>query len=96
MKMTSMGLALALLVSTAATTAQQAGAPTVTTEVPLQPLQPQPVCRQINKGGPIAGIVVASIFVWVLPMSIPVLITQTKKLRRRRAEIYEQRRMGCP
>jgi hypothetical protein len=95
-KATSMGLALALLLSTAAATAQQGGGPTITTEVPQQPLQPRPVCRQINKGGPIAGIVVASIFLWVLPMSIPVLITQTKKLRRRRAEIYEQRRMGCP
>ncbi|NNE16907.1 MAG: hypothetical protein HKN10_00385 [Myxococcales bacterium] len=55
-----------------------------------------PECKQINKGGPIAGIVVASVFWWVLPMSLPVWITQAKKLKRRKAEIYEQQRRGCP
>jgi len=93
-KPASIGLVLALLLSAAPATAQEGQSPTVTTEVPRPP--PQPACRQVDKGGPIAGIVVASVFWWVLPMSIPVLITQTKKLRRRRAEIYEQQRMGCP
>jgi hypothetical protein len=84
----------ALVLSTGPATAQQGEASTVTTEVPQQ--QPYPECREINKGGPIAGIVVASVFWWLLPMSIPVWITQTKKLRKRRAEISEQQRRGCP
>jgi len=29
-------------------------------------------------------------------MSIPVWVTQAKKLKRRKAEIYEQQRRGCP
>ena len=53
-------------------------------------------CEQIEKGGPIAGIVVASVFWWVLPMSIPVWITQAKKLKRRKKQIFEQRLRGCP
>lgn len=55
-----------------------------------------PQCRQISKGGPIAGIVVASVFWYLLPMSIPVWITQAKKLKKRKAEIYEQQQRGCP
>jgi hypothetical protein len=93
MKTTSMILALALVVSTAPAIAQEDEAPSAAAEVEQQP---DPECRQINKGGPIAGIVVASVFWWLLPMSIPVWITQTKKLRKRRAEIYEQQRRGCP
>ena len=53
-------------------------------------------CEQIEKGGPIAGIVVASVFWWLLPMSIPVWITQAKELKRRKKRIYEQRLRGCP
>ncbi|MEM7435389.1 MAG: hypothetical protein AAF436_09585 [Myxococcota bacterium] len=53
-------------------------------------------CAPVNTGGPIAGIVVASVFWWVLPMSIPVLITQSKKLKRRKAEKYAQAQRGCP
>ncbi|MEM7136410.1 MAG: hypothetical protein AAF500_07525 [Myxococcota bacterium] len=53
-------------------------------------------CKPVNTGGPIAGIVVASIFWYVLPMSIPVLITQSKKLKRRKAEKYAQAQRGCP
>ena len=95
MKTISMIVMTALVVSAAPATAQQPDAPSVTTQVPQQQ-QTGYDCRQINKGGPIAGIVIASIFWWVLPMSIPVWITQTKKLKRRRAEIYEQQRRGCP
>ena len=53
-------------------------------------------CRKINKGGPIAGIVVGAVFWPLLPLSIPLLVTQSKKLKRRNAEIYEQSRRGCP
>ncbi len=93
MKTTSVILDLALVVSTAPAIAQEDEAPSAAAEVQQQP---DPERRQINKGGPIAGIVVASVFWWLLPMSIPVWITQTKKLRKRRAEIYEQQRRGCP
>ncbi|MBW2403241.1 MAG: hypothetical protein JRF42_05395, partial [Deltaproteobacteria bacterium] len=69
-KTISMIIVTALVLSAGQATAQQGEASTVTTEVPQQ--QPYPECRQINKGGPIAGIVVASVFWWLLPMSIPV------------------------
>ena len=94
MKTTSVILAMALVLSAAPAIAQDSAASIVTTEVPQQ--QPSPECRQISKGGPIAGIVVASVFWWLLPMSIPVWITQTKKLKKRRAQIYEQQQRGCP
>ena len=94
MKTISAIIVTALVLSAAPTIAQEDQAPIVTTEVPQQ--QPHPECRQISKGGPIAGIVVASVFWWLLPMSIPVWITQTKKLKKRRAQIYEQQQRGCP
>ena len=94
MNATAMILAASLVLSAAPTIAQEDQASIVTTEVPEQ--QQNPECRKISKGGPIAGIVVASVFWWLLPMSIPVWITQTKKLKKRRAEIYEQQRRGCP
>jgi hypothetical protein len=96
----SIGLALASLAS-----AQEAP-PTDVQEAPQmetmpgypQEVQPpsQLACREIKKGGPIAGIVVASVFWYVLPMSIPVWITQAKKLKRRKKEIHEQQLRGCP
>lgn len=56
----------------------------VTTEPPPQqsaaPQSSEP-CPKGKRGGAIGGIVMGSIFWWVLPMSIPVLITQTKKLK---------------
>jgi hypothetical protein len=56
----------------------------VTTEPPPQqgaaPQSSEP-CPTGKRGGAIGGIVMGSIFWWLLPMSIPVLITQTKKLR---------------
>lgn len=60
-KTISMIIVTALVLSTAPAMAQPPEAPSATTEVPQQ----QPTgydCRQINKGGPIAGIVVASVF----------------------------------
>lgn len=73
-------------------------APTeVVASTPAPPAAAPPSdCRQINTGGPIAGIVVASVFWYVLPMSIPVWITQAKKLKRRKAERWEQAKRGCP
>ncbi|MGB8331985.1 MAG: hypothetical protein WCE62_17800 [Polyangiales bacterium] len=57
----------------------------MTSEPPAQQspvqLQYQEPCPEGKRGGAIAGIVVGSVFWWLLPMSIPVLITQTKKLK---------------
>lgn len=60
------------------------------------PAEVRPDCHPVKRGGPIAGIVIASVFWIVLPMSIPVWITQAKKLKRRNREIYEQQQRGCP
>ena len=61
------------------------GQETVTSEPPAPQNAPPPPsaepCPQGKRGGAIGGIVVGSIFWWLLPMSIPVLITQTKKLK---------------
>ena len=110
LKTTSLIMAIALGLTTSVG-AQEETAPTVTDAPPAQSetgapgyvseggqfaVRQVPECRQIKKGGPIAGIVIASVFWWVLPMSIPAWITQAKKLKRRKAEIYEQRRRGCP
>ena len=46
-----------------------------------EPPPPDEPCPKGKRGGAIGGIVVGSVFWWVLPMSIPVLITQTKKLK---------------
>ena len=110
LKTTSIIMAIALGLATTVG-AQEAQAPAVTDAPPAQTetgapgyvsdggqfaVRHVPECRQIRKGGPIAGIVVASVFWWFLPMSIPVWVTQAKKLKRRKAEIYEQRQRGCP
>jgi len=75
------------------------GQATVTTEPP----QPPPAqstsaepCPKGKRGGAIAGIVVGSVFVWVLPMSIPVLITQTKKLKAHNRAKHERRCQYAP
>ena len=111
MKTTSIIMAIALGLATTVG-AQEGQTPTVTDAPPAQSQTRAPgyveegeqfgvrqapaACRKISKGGPIAGIVVASIFWWVLPMSIPVWVTQAKKLKRRKAQIYEQQQRGCP
>jgi disulfide bond formation protein DsbB len=107
MRTSAVILALSLVLATSAL-AQEASHPEVQDTPPAQaaptpgypaegqPAQKAPDCREINKGGPIAGIVVASVFWYVLPMSIPVWITQAKKLKRRKAEIAEQQLRGCP
>ena len=67
----------------------------VTTEPPpaAQPAEP---CPKGKRGGAIGGIVVGSVFWWVLPMSIPVLITQTKKLKAHNRAKHERRCQYAP
>jgi len=48
-------------------------------------------CPKGKRGGAIGGIVVGSVFWWLLPMSIPVLITQTKKLKAHNAAMRDER-----
>ena len=70
---------------------------TVTSEPPPQPnAQPVEPCPKGKRGGAIGGIVVGSVFWWVLPMSIPVLITQTKKLKAHNKAKYERRCQYAP
>jgi hypothetical protein len=68
------------------------GQTTVTTDPPAaeQPRPSEP-CPEGKRGGAIGGIVVGSVFWWLLPMSIPVLITQTKKLKAHNKAKYEHR-----
>ena len=65
----------------------------VTTEPPQQQSAPASTkpCPKGNRGGAIAGIVVGSVFVGLLPMSIPVLITQGKKLKAHNQAMLERR-----
>ncbi|MEM8608602.1 MAG: hypothetical protein AAGF92_15975 [Myxococcota bacterium] len=102
MRIASILIALCLISATTAG-AQDAQAPSssVVSDTPAAegtapaaaPTSPQ--CEPIQKGGPIAGIVVASVFWYVLPMSIPVWITQAKKLKRLKKKEYEQMQRGC-
>jgi len=73
------------------------GQVTVTTDPP-PPAQSTSVepCPKGKRGGAIAGIVVGSVFLWVLPMSIPVLITQTKKLKAHNRAKHERRCQYAP
>jgi hypothetical protein len=68
------------------------GQTTVTTEPPAteRPPSSEP-CPKGKRGGAIGGIVVGSVFWWLLPMSIPVLITQSKKLKAHNKARYEHR-----
>jgi hypothetical protein len=76
------GLLSLCLIATSLASQSAYAQQTVTTEPPPQPMAPagEP-CPKGQRGGAIGGIVVGSVFLWVLPMSIPVLITQTKKLK---------------
>jgi hypothetical protein len=65
------------------------------TEGPERPPSSEP-CPKGKRGGAIAGIVVGSVFLWVLPMSIPVLITQTKKLKAHNRARHERRCQYAP
>ena len=82
-------LSLSMMV-TALTPGPAYGQETVTSEPPPQPTaSPQEPCPK--RGGAIGGIVVGSVFWWLLPMSIPVLITQTKKLKAHNKAQHERR-----
>ena len=93
---------IALCLMSATTVGAQDTSSTVVTDTPTAaepapaaaPAAPQ--CEPVNKGGAIAGIVVASVFWYVLPMSIPVWITQAKKLKRLKRKEREQLQQGCP
>jgi len=71
------------------------GQDNVTSEPPAQqspsPPPSEEPCPEGKRGGAIGGIVVGSVFWWLLPMSIPVLITQTKKLKAHNKAKYERR-----
>jgi hypothetical protein len=72
---------------------------TVTTEPPAQSSASATVdepCPKGKRGGAIGGIVVGSVFWWVLPMSIPVLITQAKKLKAHNRAMQERRCQYAP
>jgi hypothetical protein len=80
-------LSLTLLIGVApAALAQE-----VTSEPPVRQQSPQEPCPKGKRGGAIGGIVMGSIFWWLLPMSIPVLITQTKKLKAHNKARHERR-----
>ncbi|MGD8318432.1 MAG: hypothetical protein PVH21_06060 [Myxococcales bacterium] len=71
----------------------------VTTEPPQQQSAPPAStesCPKGKRGGAIGGIVVGSVFWWVLPMSIPVLITQTKKLKAHNRAMRDRRCQYAP
>ena len=57
---------------------------------------PEQPCPKGKRGGAIGGVVVGSVFWWLLPMSIPVLITQTKKLKSHNAAMRDQRCQYAP
>jgi hypothetical protein len=76
------------------------GQETVTTELPsyqsASPPQPEEPCPKGKRGGAIGGIVVGSVFWWLLPMSIPVLITQARKLKAHNRAQLERRCQYAP
>jgi len=53
-------------------------------------------CPEGKRGGAIGGIVVGSVFWWLLPMSIPVLVTQSKKLKAHNKAQLERRCQYAP
>ena len=99
MRLLSVVLVFALVGATELVRAQEA----VTSEPPPQAeaepaVQPEPEqpCPKGKRGGAIGGVVVGSVFWWLLPMSIPVLITQTKKLKSHNAAMRDQRCQYTP
>jgi len=76
------------------------GQATVTSEASVRQrdvqLHDEEPCPQGKRGGAIGGIVVGSVFWWLLPMSIPVLITQTKKLKAHNRAQLERRCQYAP
>jgi hypothetical protein len=85
-----------------------AGAPglaqeTVTSEPPkaapetaeAPPKSDQP-CPKGNRGGALAGVVIGALFWPLLPMSIPVLVTQGKKLKSHNQAMRDRRCQYAP
>jgi hypothetical protein len=83
-----------------------AGAPswaqTVTSEPPPQaesalvaPKSDEP-CPKGNRGGALAGVVIGALFWPLLPMSIPVLVTQGKKLKSHNQAMRDRRCQYAP
>ena len=97
-KLQSAWFAVALSLGLLLSATPRALAQEVTSEPPAQqqaPRDPEP-CPKGKRGGAIGGIVVGSVFWWLLPMSIPVLITQTKKLKAHNRAKYERRCQYAP
>lgn len=92
----SVGLAFCLLVGTIAPGSAH-GQTTITSEPPPQrSAAPAEPCPKGKRGGAIGGIVVGSVFWMLLPMSIPVLITQSRKLKAHNKAQYERRCQYAP
>ncbi len=96
MKIHNAWIAAALCLGLLLSTAPAVQAQEVTSETPAQQKAPQEPCPKGKRGGAIGGIVVGSVFWWVLPMSIPVLITQSKKLKAHNKAQMERRCQYAP
>lgn len=92
------GLLSACLLASSVAPRSAYGQQTVTSEPPAQPVtySVKEPCPKGKRGGAIGGIVVGSVFWWLLPMSIPVLITQTKKLKAHNKARHERRCQYAP
>jgi hypothetical protein len=77
------------------------GQATVESEPPAQhtvmpPGHEEEPCPKGKRGGAIGGIVVGSVFWPLLPMSIPVLVTQGKKLKAHNKAKHQRRCQYAP
>lgn len=62
---------------------------------PKPPASSEP-CPKGNRGGAVGGIVVGSVFWWLLPMSIPLWVTQSRKLKAHNKARLERRCQYAP
>ena len=86
----SVGFALALaVVALPLSTSAQGSEPVP--KAPTSEPTPEEPCPKGRRGGAVGGIVVGSVFLPVLPMSIPVLITQSQKLKAHNRAMRERR-----
>lgn len=73
---------------------------TVTIQAPppqgSEPAVSSEPCPKGKRGGAIGGIVVGSVFWWLLPMSIPLWVTQSKKLKAHNKARLERRCQYAP
>jgi hypothetical protein len=97
-------IALALVTSPLSASAQPAEEDSLsswqqaepTPEQPPSEPAPEEPCPKGERGGAIAGIVVGSVYWLLLPMSIPVLITQSEKLKAHNKAMSERRCQYAP